>query len=82
MAAVISLQRFGDSFSSYYGEFTRMQQDKVTSLEAQSQVNNMVELGGARWSAQSTVVNLLTFWKGWRIILFHSFPKQFLKHRL
>lgn len=44
MAAVISLQRYGDSFSSYNGELTRMHQDKVTSLEAQSQVYKMVEM--------------------------------------
>lgn len=31
MKAVISLQRYGDGFSTYYGEFTRMHLDKFNS---------------------------------------------------
>lgn len=38
MAAVISLQRYGDSFTTYYGEFTRMHLDKFNSPYVQSQV--------------------------------------------
>ena len=38
MKAVISLQRYGDSFSTYYAEFTRMQLDKFNSPYVQSQV--------------------------------------------
>ena len=38
MTAVISLQRYGDSFSTYYGEFTRMHLDKFNSPYVQSQV--------------------------------------------
>lgn len=44
MAAVISLQRYGDSFSTYYGEFTRMHLDKFNSPYVQflPQYGNMV----------------------------------------
>lgn len=45
MTAVISLQRYGDSFSTYYGEFTRMHLDKFNSPYVQSQVC----LNMARW---------------------------------
>ena len=38
MKAVISLQRYGDGFSTYYGEFTRMYLDKFNSPYVQSQV--------------------------------------------
>lgn len=38
MKAVISLQRYGDGFSTYYGEFTRMHLDKFNSPYVQSQV--------------------------------------------
>ena len=38
----------------YYGELTRMHQVKFTSLEAQSQVFNMVELARKElWSCKS-----------------------------
>ena len=38
MAAVISLQRYGDGFSTYYGEFTRIHLVKFISPYVQSQV--------------------------------------------
>lgn len=78
MAAVISLQRYGDSFSSYYGEFTRMHQDKVTSLEAQSQVYNMVELARKElWSKATN--NYLPSRKAGESYYFIAFPSNSLK---
>ena len=58
MAAVISLQRYGDSFSTYYGEFTRMHLDKFISPYAQSQVcrNMAIWQYGAALRTQGIVV--------------------------
>ena len=80
MAAVISLQRYGDSFSSYYGELTRMHQDKVTSLEAQSQVYNMVELARKElWSGtRKATNNYLPSRKAGESYYFIAFPSNSL----
>ena len=97
MAAVISLQRYGDSFSTYYGEFTRMHPDKFNSPYAQSQVcRNMViwqygrslhaqRIVGTRWQEQEKqqiTTNLRESLDNRTTVLFHSFPKQFFGHRL
>ena len=80
MEAVISVQRLGDSFSSYYGELTRMHQDKVTSLEAQSQVYNMVELARKElWSGtRKALNNYLPSRKAGESYYFIAFPSNSL----
>lgn len=58
MKAVISLQRYGDGFSTYYGEFTRMHLDKFNSPYVQSQVclNMAIWQYGAALRTQRIVV--------------------------
>lgn len=58
MKAVISLQRYDDGFSTYYGEFTRMHLDKFNSPYVQSQVclNMAIWQYGAALRTQRIVV--------------------------
>lgn len=59
MKAVISLQRYGDGFSTYYGEFTRMHLDKFNSPYVQSQVC----LNTAIWRSPHAQRIVVTCWQ-------------------
>ena len=61
MAAGIILERYGDTFSSWYGEFTRIDQDKFTSLKLPSVIIKMTD-GGQSWTVSSGHKEL---WSGW-----------------